>query len=96
MSCGPGNSCAAGDAVLLAVADGVATVTLNRPDSLNAASRELMTALERHLETLADAPDVRVVVLTGTGRAFSAGGDLKEFEEALQADKQTLLDTLRS
>lgn len=83
------------DAVTLTVDGHIATLTLNRPDSLNAASRELMTSLDEKLTVLASLTDVRVVILTGAGRAFSAGGDLIEFEAALRADKQKLLDTLR-
>ena len=84
-----------GDAVSLTVDGGIATLTLNRPDSLNALSHEVMTSLESHLKRLAERPDLRVVLLTGSGRAFSAGGDLIEFEAALRADKRKLLDYLR-
>jgi enoyl-CoA hydratase len=58
--------------------DGLATVTLDRPDKLNALSRELRTAIERAFRELQDDPDVRVALLTGAGRAFSAGIDLVE------------------
>lgn len=51
---------------------------LNRPDRLNAVNLELYEALERTLGELADDPEVRVVVLTGAGRAFSAGADLQD------------------
>jgi enoyl-CoA hydratase len=64
--------------VLYEVDDGVATVTLNRPDKLNALSRPLNAELERIMRE-ADADEaVRVVVLTGAGRAFSAGADLSQ------------------
>jgi enoyl-CoA hydratase/carnithine racemase len=68
---------AAGDAdVLYAVADHIATVTLNRPDRLNTISRPMLEQLGQ-LMLRADAdPDVRVVILTGTGRAFCAGLDI--------------------
>ena len=57
--------------------DGVALITLNRPESLNAMGGELMPLLAKHLaECTADA-SVRCVVLTGAGRAFCAGGDVK-------------------
>lgn len=58
-------------------ADGVALVTLNRPDRLNAMNTELMTALCEVLAEAANDHAVRCVVLTGTGRAFCAGGDVK-------------------
>ncbi len=56
---------------------GVAWITLNRPDSLNAMGGELMPLLADHLADCALNEDVRCVVLTGAGRAFCAGGDVK-------------------
>lgn len=56
----------------------VAIVTLNRPDALNALSRALRAAIVKAFADLAEDPDVRAVVLTGAGRAFTAGVDLKE------------------
>jgi 2-(1,2-epoxy-1,2-dihydrophenyl)acetyl-CoA isomerase len=65
------------DTVLLERDAGVATVTLNRPERMNALTDELMRALPERLREAAEDPDVRCVVLTGTGdRAFSAGADL--------------------
>lgn len=58
--------------------DGVVTLTLNRPQALNALSRELRAALVRALDRLATDPNVGVLILTGAGRAFTAGLDLKE------------------
>jgi enoyl-CoA hydratase len=55
-----------------------ALVTLNRPQAMNALSRELRTAIAETFERLEADPKVRVVVLTGAGRAFCAGLDLKE------------------
>jgi len=67
-----------GAEVLYATADHVATITLNRPERMNTISRAMLSQLtERLLEADAD-KDVRVVVLTGTGRAFCAGLDLTE------------------
>lgn len=83
------------EAVTLVIDQNIATLTLNRPAALNALSHDAMSSLKRHLKTLADLADLRVVVLTGSGRAFCAGGDLIEFEEALLTDKKTLLDYLR-
>ena len=65
-----------GDQVLYAVEDGVATITLNRPEALNAMTRPMV---EEFLEAfdLTDADDrVRAVIVTGAGRAFCAGADL--------------------
>ena len=62
--------------------DGVATLTLNRPESRNALTPEMMMGLREALPRLAEDPSVRVVVLTGAGRAFCAGGDVKRFAAA--------------
>ena len=58
--------------------DGVATLTLNRPDQFNSLSEALIEALQRELDRVAADDAVRVVVLAGAGRAFCAGHDLKE------------------
>jgi len=59
--------------------DGIATLTMNRPASRNALSGEMNVALEEALRRLTYDPAVRVVVLTGAGGAFCAGGDVKGF-----------------
>jgi 2-(1,2-epoxy-1,2-dihydrophenyl)acetyl-CoA isomerase len=59
----------------------VATITLNRPDRLNAFSPELLTSALRALEVVRRDRDLRVVVLTGAGRAFCAGADVKRIQE---------------
>ena len=62
---------------LLVEANGpIRIVTLNRPEALNATDEILHKAIDRVWGQLAEDPDARVVVLTGAGRAFSAGGDL--------------------
>ena len=67
------------DTVLLDIADGVATVTLNRPQAMNALNRALRQRLYDVMKTVDGDDAVRVVVLTGAGeRAFTAGLDLKE------------------
>jgi len=58
--------------------DGIATLTMNRPDQFNSLSEALLEALQRELERVAADDSVRVVVLAGAGRAFCAGHDLKE------------------
>ena len=66
------------DTVLLDIADGVAVVTLNRPDRLNALNGEIMDALTGMVSSVVENPDVGVIVLTGAGRGFCAGGDTKD------------------
>jgi 2-(1,2-epoxy-1,2-dihydrophenyl)acetyl-CoA isomerase len=63
--------------VLYRQRDGIATLTLNRPESLNAMNEAMMAEIERILIELAADTEVRAVVLTGSGRAFSSGGDQK-------------------
>jgi enoyl-CoA hydratase/carnithine racemase len=58
--------------------DGIATLTLNRPDQFNSLSEALIDALQRELDRIAADDAVRVVVLAGAGRAFCAGHDLRE------------------
>jgi enoyl-CoA hydratase/carnithine racemase len=82
------------EAVRLDVDQGIAVLTLNRPRSLNALSHEVMSALARRLDMLDAMPSLRAVVLTGSGRAFSAGGDLLEFEQALGQGGEHLLARL--
>lgn len=57
--------------------DGITTITLNRPDALNALTPRMLEALGSALETAGEDDDVRAIVVTGAGRAFSAGVDLK-------------------
>jgi len=64
------------DDVLYESADGVARITLNRPLVLNAINRNLLRLLDAALDQAEADDDVRAVILTGAGRAFSAGGDL--------------------
>lgn len=63
------------------VADGVGTIHLDRPDALNAITPTMLGELNDAVDELAARADVRVVVLTGRGRAFSAGVDLKALGE---------------
>jgi 2-(1,2-epoxy-1,2-dihydrophenyl)acetyl-CoA isomerase len=66
------------DTVLSSTSQGVLTLTLNRPDALNSFTVEMKEGLLAALKDAARNKEVRVVVLTGAGRAFSAGQDLKE------------------
>lgn len=71
----------AGGLVLVAVDQAVATITLNRPERLNALSIDLLVQLERALDSLADR-SVRAIILTGAGpKAFAAGADIGEMKD---------------
>ena len=67
--------------LLETIEDGIATLTFNRPERLNALSTPIMQGLLDGLPRLAGDPAVKVVVLTGAGRAFCAGGDVKSMAE---------------
>lgn len=67
--------------VLFDVAAGVATITLNRPDHLNAIDAELSTGLLAAFREVRTRDDIRVAILTGNGRAFCAGADLRSRAE---------------
>jgi 2-(1,2-epoxy-1,2-dihydrophenyl)acetyl-CoA isomerase len=74
----PDTSGAQADPLRVEVADAIATLTLNRPAALNALDGALKAALAGAIRTIGRDRDVRVVVLTGAGRAFSTGQDLRE------------------
>ncbi|AMM08446.1 enoyl-CoA hydratase-related protein [Streptomyces albidoflavus] len=77
------------DAVLYEVSDGLATITLNRPEAMNALNTEAKVALREAL-LAAEADDaVRAVLLTANGRAFCVGQDLKEHVGNLMSDKES-------
>ena len=76
--------------VLEVVEDGVAVLTLNRPDRLNAMSGPMLDALLAALPRLAEDPEVGVMVLTGAGRGFCAGGDVKAMAEGREFGGTTL------
>ncbi len=67
-------------------AHGIAGLTLNRPDAFNALSKELLTALQTELDAIKDDPSIRIVAITGRGRAFCAGHDLKEMRDERNRD----------
>lgn len=65
------------DDILYEVRNGAAWVTLNRPDALNAMNQTILDAYAELVQRAEDDPEVRALVFTGSGRAFSAGADLK-------------------
>ena len=80
---------AAADHVLMRADQGVAVVTLNRPQVLNALSQAVMEALAGTLETCDRDPAVRCIVLWGGPRVFAAGADVREMADATTADVVT-------
>src|SRR2546430_17291579 len=81
---------------LYAQADGIATITLNRPERLNAITFEVYHELTDFFVTLRDEKDVRVVIITGAGRAFCSGGDVRDIIGELQGrDSEGLLEFTR-
>jgi enoyl-CoA hydratase/carnithine racemase len=67
--------------ILYEVADAIATITLNRPDRLNAWTMTMEREVRDAMESAAADPAVRVIVLTGAGRAFCAGADMDELKD---------------
>jgi 2-(1,2-epoxy-1,2-dihydrophenyl)acetyl-CoA isomerase len=82
------------DTVLLDVTDAVATITLNRPDGMNSLTLEAKVALNEAVVSVTADPRVRALVLTGSGRAFCVGQDLKEHAALLEAGDPAPLSTV--
>ena len=80
--------------VLLDITEGVATVTFNRPEAMNAMDTPSKTLLLAALRQVADDPAVRCVVLTGLGRAFCVGQDLREHISLLSSRDPSLWSTV--
>ncbi|MEP2470133.1 MAG: enoyl-CoA hydratase-related protein, partial [Paracoccaceae bacterium] len=67
------------------VSEGIAHFSMNAPDRLNALSDEMIVELHTALDDIANTSEIRVVVLSGKGRAFCAGHDLKQMQQGRQA-----------
>ena len=72
--------------------ENIGVITLNRPETLNAMSRQLLTELDALLDEISKDENVRVVVITGSGRAFSAGADLKEAGKLDEAEAKQFIE----
>ncbi|MDF0487502.1 enoyl-CoA hydratase-related protein [Sphingomonas sp. H39-1-10] len=83
-------------AITFELADGVAWLTLARPDRRNAIGPEIARALHEAADLCADDPAIRCVVLTGSGRFFSVGGDIDVFSEAGGDVEAIVLDLAHS
>ncbi len=84
------------ETILVETEDGVATITLNRPDKLNAMNRQMMQEVQRVLKAFEADDAIGVIVFTGAGRAFSAGGDIHEQREHDRKYSQEELDRMRT
>src|SRR5687768_17198879 len=85
------------EVVLYDVADGIATITLNRPDRLNAWTGGLARAYYQALDQAKADADVRVIIVTGAGKGFCAGADMDSLQgndadpDAVTSDKERLI-----
>lgn len=77
------------DTIDTSIENGIATISLNRPDKLNAFAGTMREDLVRALTRAGENSDVRVLVITGAGRAFSAGGDI-DYMQSLQEKREIL------
>jgi len=78
------------DEILCAIADGIASITLNRPDKRNAMNSALLDGMRARFDELEDNHDVRVIVVRGAGTAFCSGMDLNELSRRqAEADPET-------
>lgn len=91
----PQKGAAVTDVLLVERSGGVVTLTLNRPDSLNSMDLALKEALRDALRELSGDPGCRAVVLTGAGRAFCVGQDLREHVSSLDSAGEAPLSTVR-
>lgn len=67
--------------VAVSVVDGIATITLNRPDTLNSLSGSVLEALGEAIGQVESQPSIRAAIVTGEGRAFAAGADIEEISQ---------------
>jgi len=84
------------ETILLDRADGIGRITLNRPSSLNAINQRMVVEIDAALDDLEADPGVRVIIVTGAGRAFSAGRDMKEIGGAGHRSAAELWDRLEA
>ena len=83
------------ETVDLRTADGVAWLTMSRPDALNAWTKQLGREMTEALDRAAGDPEVRAIVVTGAGRAFSSGADLKAADSLSSNGRPDVLSALR-
>lgn len=84
------------DPVIVGIDAGIATLTLNRPQTLNALSVEMMQALRLATERVVADPAVQVIVIAGAGEHFMAGGDINDFHAHLSLDAPARLQAFQA
>ncbi len=77
------------------IQDGIATITLNRPESLNSLSQELLNMLREAIMRLGSDSNVGAIIITGEGRAFCAGGDIKSMGQRNQLPFEHRVESMR-
>ena len=75
--------------------DGIATITLNRPNVLNAMNKQLWLDIQAAFDDVSKDTDIKVIIITGQGRAFSTGADLKESRDRSPEDYRDYLEELQ-
>jgi len=83
------------DSIILKKADRIATITLNRPERMNAINAQMERELLQALADVADDDDIRVVVLAAAGRAFCSGADISVFPQWAEETETGSIDTMR-
>ena len=76
--------------IITSIEDGIGKITLNRPKVLNAINRKMVSEILFAMESMDNNEEVRVIVLTGTGRAFAAGADIDEMANASAMDLELM------
>jgi enoyl-CoA hydratase len=84
------------ECILYGKEDGIATIKLNRPKVLNAMNKQFWIDFQMALEDARHDPDVKVLIITGQGRAFSTGADLKESKNRSPEDYRDYLEKLQA
>ncbi|RLF07735.1 MAG: 2-(1,2-epoxy-1,2-dihydrophenyl)acetyl-CoA isomerase, partial [Thermoprotei archaeon] len=81
--------------ILLEKMEGIAKITLNKPEAFNAINSQMVDDLAKAVEDVKKDPNVKVLIITGAGKAFSAGGDVKAMPEMLNWSQVDLLEHLK-
>jgi enoyl-CoA hydratase/carnithine racemase len=82
------------ETILFQAAGGIARITLNRPEAMNAITPFMLKELKAAVQAAGKAEEVRVIVLTGAGRAFCAGVDLKALGEVTLAGARSAISSI--